>query len=109
MTFIYPETIDEFRSAIMNAGTKKTLVQVSASWCGPCTLIKDDMAALAEEFDSSYVFVYCDVDKLEEIQELFEIASMPTFLIFKGPGVPTRYAGGQFAKIREFVETNKDS
>ena len=110
MPFVYPETMQEFKSAVTGAGEKKTFVQVSAAWCGPCQLIKDDMTALAEEFDSSYVFVYADVDKLEEVQDIFEIASMPTFLIFKGPGAPTgRYSGGQFANIREFAETNKDA
>ena len=35
---------------------------------------------------------------------------MPTFLIFKGPGMPVaRYEGGQADKIREFAENNKDA
>ena len=93
-----------------SSGDKKVFCQVSATWCGPCQLIKDEMAAMAEEFDASYVFCYIDVDKCPEIQEPFEIASMPTFLIFKGQGAPlARYEGGKADKIREFIEQNKDA
>ena len=40
------------------------------------------MAAMAEEFDSKYVFIYADVDKIPQMQDAFEVASMPTFLVF---------------------------
>ena len=108
MPFQYPNSIAEFQQAIIGAGDKKAFVQVSASWCGPCTMIKDDLAALATEFDANYVFVYCDVDKMEEIQEVFEVTSMPTFLIFKGPGAPLgKQEGSDVAKIRAFIEQHK--
>ena len=64
---------------------------------------------LSNDFNNEYVFIYADVDKLEQIQDSFEISSMPTFLIFKGPGAPIgRYEGGKVDKIREFAEQNKD-
>ena len=67
------------------------------------------MAQLAEDFDGQYVFIYADVDKMEEVQDAFEVTTMPTFLIFKGPGAPlAKYEGAKPDKIREFVENNKD-
>ena len=67
MPFVYPENVNEFREAIMGAGSKKAFCQVSTTWCGPCQSIKADMAAIAEEFDEKYVFVYVDCDKCEEV------------------------------------------
>ena len=67
MPFQYPEDLQAFFGLVGGAGEKKCFVQVSATWCGPCTLIKDEMAALAEDFDGQYVFIYADVDKMEEV------------------------------------------
>ena len=110
MPFTYPENMDEFRTAVMGTGDKKAFVQVSTSWCGPCQGIKEDMAGLATEFEANYAFIYVDCDKCEEMQEMFEVTTMPTFLIFKGAGAPTgRYEGAKVDKIREFIENNKDA
>ena len=109
MPFSYPENVQDFFAAVAAAGEKKSFVQVSAAWCGPCQLIKDDMATLTAELDASYAFIYVDVDKCPEVQEAFEVCSMPTFLIFKGPGAPIgKYEGGRFENIKAFAEENKD-
>ena len=108
MPFQYPNTIAEFQQAIVNSGDKKAFVQVSAAWCNPCQMIKGDLAQMAEDFDANYVFIYCDVDKMEEIQEVFEVTSMPTFMVFKGAGAPlAKKEGSDVAKIRAFLEEHK--
>ena len=109
MVFEYPEDMAAFGQAVVKAGEKKSFIQVSASWCGPCQQIKDEMAQLSEELKDSYVFIYVDTDKCEEIQELYEVTSMPTFIILTGPGpAKARYEGGQFPSIKAFAEDNKD-
>ena len=110
MPFKHPENDGEFRQAVVDASAagKKAFVQVSATWCGPCSGIKDDMAALAEEMAAKYDFVYVDVDKCESIQEVFEVTSMPTFLVFEGMGAPkARYAGARMENIRSFATENQ--
>ena len=70
----------------------------------PCQGIKTDMEAFAEEFGASYNFVYVDCDKCEEIQDVFQVATMPTFLVFRGMGAPLgRFEGVKLDKIREFL------
>ena len=109
MPFVNPQNTEEFKTEIVSAGDKLAFCQISTSWCGPCQGIKQDMAALAEEFDAKYKFVYVDCDLCEEIQETFEVTSMPTFLVFKGMGAPlARYEGALVPKIREFIEANQD-
>ena len=66
------------------------------------------MAQIAEEFDEKYVFVYVDCDKCEQVQDMFQVATMPTFLIFNGPGAPVdRMEGVLLNKIREMLEQNQ--
>ena len=109
MPFEKPENMGDFRTIVMGAGEKKCFVQVSTEWCGPCQGIKEDMATLAEDMAENYIFIYIDCDKCEQMQELFQIATMPTFLIFKGAGMPAaRYEGALPDKIREFAVNSKD-
>ena len=71
-------------------------------------MIKDDLAQLSTDYENDYVFIYADVDKMEEVQEAFEVTTMPTFLIFKGPGAPLgKWEGAKVDKIREFAENHK--
>ena len=82
---------------------------MSAVWCGPCQLIADDMDAISTEFGENYNFIYVDVDKMEELQEVFEVTTMPTMLIFKGPGPPLgKWEGAKMDGIRNFIVENKD-
>ena len=108
MPFVHPEDVSEFRTTVM--GAPKCFVQMSTAWCGPSQLIKADMAALAEEFSANYTFVYVDCDKCKEVQEMFEVTTMPTFFVFTGAGAQTaRYEGAKVEKIREFIMANKDA
>lgn len=110
MPFEKPNDMGEFRTLVMGLGEKKCFVQVSTEWCGPCQGIKVQMEQLSTDLADSYVFVYIDCDKCEQMQELFQIATMPTFLIFKGPGMPSaRYEGALPDKIREFANEHKDA
>ena len=111
MPIIQVEDTGAFQQAIIAAtkAGKKAFCQISAAWCGPCQMIKDDMVVLAEDYDATYAFIYVDVDKCEGIQEAFEVVSMPTFLIFKEAGAPLdKYGGASVDKIREFAENNKN-
>ena len=67
MGFERPESMQAFGQAIVNAGDKKCFVQVSATWCGPCQLIKDQMEQLSSDMADSYAFVYVDVDKCDQV------------------------------------------
>ena len=110
MGFQKPENMGEFRTIVMGASGKKVFCQVSAEWCGPCQGIKTEMDQFAETYAENYIFVYIDCDKCEQMQDLFQIATMPTFLVFKGPGAPAaRYEGALPNKIEEFIIEHKDA
>jgi thioredoxin 1 len=61
---------------------KYVVVDFFAKWCGPCK----NIAPLFDELSKKYTDVYfckVDIDVADEVAELCEITSMPTFLFYK--------------------------
>ena len=105
MGFEKPTTMDGFKDAITTAGDKKVVVQFSAEWCGACKQIQDDLDKLSVEFEGKINFVYVDCDELEDLQEVFGVTNMPTFLVFQGPGAPIdKVEGAKVENIRGLIE-----
>ena len=68
------------------------IVDFWATWCGPCKMLSPIIAQLAAEADG---FKVCSVD-VDEEQELamdYQVASIPTLLVFKGGKVVNRSVG----------------
>lgn len=66
------------------------VIKFSAEWCGPCKNIDPLYNALSTNSDyQSIKFLYVDVDKNDgpEIQDIYRIKSLPTFVFVKGPRV----------------------
>ncbi|XP_041582829.1 thioredoxin-like [Vulpes lagopus] len=72
------------------------LNEVSATWCGPCKMIKPFFHSLSEKY-SNVVFLEVDVDDCQDVASECEVKCMPTFQFFKK---------GQ--KVGEFSGANKE-
>lgn len=57
------------------------LVDFSATWCGPCKMLKPVLEELEKEVDMT--FVYVDVDEQMDLCETLAIRSVPTVHIYK--------------------------
>ena len=55
------ESKEAFQKALAAAGDKLIVVEFSATWCGPCKMIKPFFQSLSEKY-SSVVFLEIDVD-----------------------------------------------
>lgn len=71
-----------------------TLVDFTATWCGPCQLLKPELHKMAKDFAGKARFVEVDVDKSEDLAREYKIAAMPTLLIMKNGEVHDRIVGG---------------
>jgi thioredoxin 1 len=89
------------------AGSDKTRVVAwcTASWCGPCKSV----APFIEKFSNSTPnvdFYKIDVDEHPEVAEELEVASVPTFVMYKDKKVVSKLVGASAPRIEEMVKNN---
>ena len=65
------------------------LVDFWASWCPPRRATNPTIEALARDFKVCKV----NVDKNQELAARYDVASIPTFLVFKGGRLAGRHVG----------------
>jgi thioredoxin 1 len=59
------------------------LVDLWASWCGPCRMLSPTVDDIAEEYEGRVVVAKCNVDDNDELAANFGVRSIPTLLFFK--------------------------
>ncbi len=70
-------------ATLRSAGERPVLVDAWAAWCGPCRMIAPTIEQLAAESNGRWVVGKLDVDRNPATAERYQIASIPTLLIFK--------------------------
>ncbi|XP_057642588.1 thioredoxin-like [Chionomys nivalis] len=90
------ESKEAFQEALAAAGDKLVVVDFSATWCGPCKMIKPFFHSLSEKY-SSVVLLEIDVVDCQDAAAECEVKCMPTFQFYKK---------GQ--KVGEFSGANKE-
>lgn len=83
------------------------LLDVSATWCGPCKMIAPVVEELSEEFAGKVEFFNADADENPELTKKFRVMSIPNLMILKAGKVTARQVGFQNAEaLRSWVEAN---
>jgi len=62
-------------------GDKPALIDFYADWCGPCKMIAPFLEELASEYDGEVYIYKIDVDKEQELAQVFGISSIPSLLL----------------------------
>ena len=70
-----------------------TLVDLYATWCGPCRMMHPVLEQLKKELGDSIRIVKVDVDKNEAVAMQMRIQSVPTLMIFKEGEMKWRQSG----------------
>ena len=89
---ITDQTFD--REALQTSG-RPVLVDCWAPWCGPCRMIGPVLDELAAESQGRYRIAKLNVDENPQTASRFQIASIPTMLIFKDGKLIDRLIGAQ--------------
>lgn len=69
------------------------LLDLSATWCGPCKALAPIVDEIAEEYDGKVVVGKVDVDEAPGIAAQFRVRSVPTVLILKDGEVKDKSVG----------------
>ena len=80
MAFIN-STDDSFDQEVLKSPL--AVIQFSASWCGPCKVLKPLMEELSNEMSDTMKFYYHDIDSEPNVPSRYGVRGVPTVLIFK--------------------------
>ncbi len=69
------------------------VIDVYASWCGPCRTMMPFFEELATELSDKYKFVKLNIDEERDLAIQYRVSSIPTFLFFKGGKVIGKETG----------------
>lgn len=97
----------------MISGTKPTLVDFFATWCGPCRVQGPILEQVKNAVGDSANVIKVDIDKNQELAAQYRVQSVPTLILFKSGEPVWRAVGVQQAgwleeKIREHIPTKSD-
>ncbi len=84
-------TEDNFES--YKNGELPLVVDLWATWCGPCRMLSPIISELAEEYDGKIVVGKCDIEENEDIPMQFGVRNIPTLLFFKGGELVDKFVG----------------
>ena len=75
------ENDTEYLDILLN--NKFSLIQTSATWCGPCMRVSPLVKKLVKSIhNDEWVFVYCDVDKCPGLSKQLKVKSIPCFYVY---------------------------
>ncbi|SES44381.1 thioredoxin [Lentzea albida] len=69
------------------------LVDMWATWCGPCRMVSPVLDQIAHERAGEIKLVRVDVDRAPRLSERFDVRSIPTLMILRGGEVIARQPG----------------
>lgn len=85
-----------------------TVLTFSASWCGPCRMLRPIIDELAVEHDEhdDLEFVRLDVDRNPELAARYRVMSVPTVVVVDAGGAEDGRLGGLVPKrqLSAFIE-----
>ncbi|XP_034266461.1 thioredoxin isoform X1 [Pantherophis guttatus] len=95
--------LTEFRTELTNAGTKLIVIDFSATWCGPCKMIKPFFHSMVEKYPD-VVFIEIDVDEAQDVASQCDVKCMPTFQFYKNNEKVHEFSGANKEKLEEAIK-----
>ncbi|XP_077201402.1 thioredoxin-like [Paroedura picta] len=98
--------LNDFQTQLRDAGPKLIVVDFSATWCGPCKMIKPFFHSLCEKYPD-VLFIEIDVDDAQDVAAHCDVKCMPTFQFYKNNVKVHEFSGANKEKLEETIKRFK--
>lgn len=85
------------------ASPKPVVIDVYATWCGPCMEMKPIFEDLEKTHGDKYLFASLNVDEARELAIQYGVSSVPTFIFMKDGNVAGKRTG--YMSAEDLIET----
>lgn len=93
------------QDVITQSMTVPVVVDLWATWCGPCKQLSPILEKLAIEYDGRWILAKVDVDAEPQISAAFQVQSIPTVYVVIGGQVAPMFQGAvPEAQARQIIE-----
>ncbi len=87
-------TDSQFEAEVLKSSVP-VLVDFWAPWCGPCKIMGPVIDELATEYGPQVKFVKINVDENADVAGMFNVMSIPTFILFQGGQPKKAFVGAR--------------
>ena len=84
-------TADNFEK--LKNGDLPLVVDLWATWCGPCRMVGPIMEELSNEYEGKVVVGKCDIEENEDIPMQYGVRNIPTIVFFKNGQLVDKFVG----------------
>jgi thioredoxin 2 len=96
---------DDSFAEVVEQSTLPVVVDLWATWCGPCRMVSPALEKVAREMAGKIKLVKVDVDRAPKLSERFTVQAVPTLMVVRGGNVIARQAGAAPAAVlRQWVQ-----
>jgi thioredoxin 1 len=85
-------TTENFGAEVMSSA-QPVVVDLYADWCGPCRALAPLLERMAHAYAGRVKFVKVNVDDEPQVASYFDVASIPTLLVFDRGQLVSRSSG----------------